>query len=158
MKHLILFISTCLLVYSVILSADILEDAEIYKTDTQRFIELSNNFDWLTSYEYEIIKTACAEYGVDIKIICAIIQTESGGNHKAFNRNRNHTADYGIMQINSVHGIKKDIESNINFGVKYFSKCMRKYKNIERSISAYNTGLNAKWINESYVNKVKGWL
>lgn len=160
MKHLILFIATCILVYSIVLTADPLETAVIYKTNVQQIIELTEKYDWIDSELYEIIRFNCQKYGTDINVVCAIIQIESAGNPKAFNKNRNGTHDVGLMQINSVHKVKNvlDININISYGCKYLSECMKKSDSLYQAISFYNTGYNAKWINYGYANKINRWL
>jgi len=161
MKYLIIFATICIIIYSAILSADPLENAVIYKTSAQQLIELTEKYDWIDSELYEIIRFNCQKYGVDIQVVCAIIQTESGGNERAFNYNSNGTKDRGLMQINSIHGHGTEIykpEINIEFGCKYLKKCVDKSDTMYQAVSMYNTGFNADWINYEYVNKINRWL
>jgi soluble lytic murein transglycosylase-like protein len=126
-------------------------------SDAMELTELIRHFDWLDSELYYIIKNESNKKNVDFYMVLCIVDIESNGNKNAFNRNRNLTADYGLMQINSSHSESvKDftVQQNIEFGVCYFSKCLNSSDSIFEAIGKYNAGINSKFINIQYVNKI----
>jgi soluble lytic murein transglycosylase-like protein len=91
---------------------------------------------------------AAERYGVDAKLLIAIAQTESGLNPRAVNRNRDGSADYGLMQINSEN--LKAIELtpievmepclNVHVGAWILSKFIHTHGATWRAVGAYNAG------------------
>ena len=101
-----------------------------------------------------LIEEAITEYGVkyevDADLIKAIIFCESDGKITAKNHNKNGTADYGLMQINSCNHewLKKelgitdfyDIKQNIHCGVFMIADLMSRHDNLHTVLMAYNMG------------------
>ena len=144
--------------FILLLSADCISFQHVNPfSDARELTALIRHFDWLDSELYYIIKNESNKKNVDFYMVLSIIDTESNGKKNAFNRNRNLTADYGLMQINSSHPEKvKDftVQQNVAFGVNYFSKCLDKSDSIFEAVGKYNAGINAKFINIQYVNKI----
>jgi hypothetical protein len=69
--------------------------------------------------EYKNLSDLIGKYtDWDTKIMTAVALAESGGNPKARHRNTNGTTDFGLLQVNSVHGFDSncllDPECNID--------------------------------------------
>ena len=113
----------------------------------------------------EIVERYSREYGVDNKLVLAIIKSESN-----FNPNvKSHKGAIGLMQlmentaieISQKIGIEEenikeklsDPETNIRIGTKYLSDLIEKYDNIELALTAYNAGTGnvEKWIEEKVI-------
>lgn len=62
-------------------------------------------------YYISVAKQYADMYRTDGKLLCAVIEAESGWNPKAINRNINGTTDYGICQINDYWWIGEDSRS-----------------------------------------------
>src|ERR1022692_2908337 len=58
------------------------------------------------SEQDELKDYVSAKFGKDAPIALAIMQAESHGNAEALHVNGNETADFGCMQINSIHLVK----------------------------------------------------
>lgn len=110
------------------------------------------------------VEEASKLYNIPKNLIYAIIKKESDFNPFAYNKNKDDTEDYGIMQVNFLHnkalmeefGIKDpselfDIKTNILLGTKILSDNYKKYKDWRLAIKAYN-GINAD--NWDYVKDV----
>ena len=90
------------------------------------------------------------QYGVDADLITAIIGTESGGEIKAFNINKNGTHDKGLMQINSCNhewlaeelGITDfyNPRQNIHCGAYMIAGLMDRHTDLHTILMAYNMG------------------
>lgn len=88
----------------------------------------------------------CAEYGVPLKIVLALIEKESNFQPNVISK----TNDYGLMQINIVNhkwlaaelGITNflDVKQNLKAGVYMLSKVMRNGETIEQTIMRYGLG------------------
>jgi hypothetical protein len=82
--------------------------------------------------------------GVDPEAISAIIDHESAWNPKAVNRaNRNGTADYGIMQVNSSHNPVdwENPDANIGQGTGIFTDALRRAGgDYKKAFAIYNGG------------------
>lgn len=81
----------------------------------------------------------------DLTIGVAISLAESGGNTDAINRaNSNGTVDYGLMQINSIHGIQNDKWSdpvvNTRYAFKIYSDAKARGLNGWQPWSTFNNG------------------
>jgi len=146
--------------FILLLSADCMSFQQVKQfSDVRELTALIRHFNWLDSELYYIIKNESNKKSVDFHLVLCIIDTESNGNKNAFNRNRNQTADFGLMQVNSSHSESvKDftVQQNIAFGIDYFSKCLDKSDSIFEAVGKYNAGINAKFININYVNKILG--
>ena len=102
---------------------------------------------------------------MDKNLIYAIIKAESNFNENAVS-NKGAT---GLMQLMPTTAIQlgktinvdcneenlKNIDININLGVKYISNLIEKYNNIEVALSAYNAGTGNvdNWIERGIIKK-----
>lgn len=132
-------------------------------TPSNSSLERLGNFD-------SIVKEASKTFGVDEKLIKAIILAESAGNPKALSK----ANAKGLMQlIDSTAedmGVENvwDPKQNIFGGTKYIAKMLKKYGgDLEKSLAAYNAGPHRvdKYNGippfketKSYIARVKGYL
>lgn len=116
-------------------------------------------------------KKAAQKHNIPVQWLYAISFTESSFNPDSSNRNRNGTRDYGLMQINSIwkkeakrlgyswHKIKTNPCTNIMFGSYILKSNIRRTKNMQKAIGAYNVGFSntakAKRLRKKYFEKVK---
>ncbi|MBU3197587.1 lytic transglycosylase domain-containing protein [Clostridium algidicarnis] len=90
----------------------------------------------------ESIKEASEKYGVDEKLIRAIIKQESNFDPKA----KSWAGAMGLMQLMPENvkeeGVKNpyDIKENIYAGTRHFKKYLNQFKTLEMALSAYNAG------------------
>ena len=114
---------------------------------------------------HECFSGAANAYHLPQNILVAIAQVESGFNPRAFHRNKDGSADIGLMQINSSHipflekhGIARsalwDSCSNIKIGAWVLATQMAKHGKTWRAVGAYNARSEEK--RKVYVHKV--WL
>lgn len=99
---------------------------------------------------------AASLHGVNVQVIQAIASVESNYRARAINRNRNGSADLGIMQINSSwlptlrrYGISRsdlfDPCINIHVGAWILSQNVRRFGATSwRAVGAYNAAADAK--------------
>ncbi len=116
-----------------------------YKIGT--FGDLSSNATLSTKEQFKEYATKVASrYGVDDKLVHAVIQQESGFNSKA----KSHVGAVGLMQlmpatakemgVSDVYNPKENIEG----GVKYLSKMLKEFNgNKILALADYNAGPNA---------------
>ncbi len=99
----------------------------------------------IQKYIYEISK----EKNIPHELILGVIKTESNFDPKAKNVNKNGSVDKGLMQINSIHekwckelGITNlyDPYQNIKFGSTLLANLYTKYKDVHKTLIAYNMG------------------
>lgn len=131
-----------------------------WKEDRIDFQVIHQNYEWLDKDIYFHILQNSNRYKIDMRFICSLIQTESGGqNIRSRRMNSNGTYDHGYMQINEVHlpanstiDILYDPMINIQIGANYLNKCLEKSNgNMSEAIRMYNQGLNGN------VNNYKNW-
>ncbi len=96
----------------------------------------------VTDYD-QLISQSSAQYGVDSKLIHAVIQTESGYKSDATSR----SGAKGLMQLMDATaaslGVKNsyDPQENINGGTKFLGFLLQKYEGNEQiALAAYNAG------------------
>ena len=96
--------------------------------------------------ELPAIEKAVEKYCILPELCKAVILTESQCNSKA----KSKTGDYGLMQVNKIHGRYLDIDSNIKTGAEilesYFLIMLKKYpfnlpEALKRGLQAYNRGV-----------------
>ena len=103
----------------------------------------------------DIIHEKSNKYNLDHKLVKSIITHES--KWKKFAKGKSN--DIGLMQvliINMTDTERKnpfDYENNIEAGTRYLRGCFDKHRELKKSVSCYNVGLNGKY-NSSYVNAV----
>ncbi len=92
-----------------------------------------------------LARKAAKRYKVDPSLVCAIINQESRWNQNA----RSHAGAIGLMQIMPTTGknacglSSKDLynpSKNINCGVKYFSRQLKRFRSVKLALCAYNAG------------------
>ena len=89
------------------------------------------------------VKKSAELYGVDEKLILAMIQTES-----RFSNVTSSGGAIGMMQImgstGRAYGLSKsdllDVEKNIKFGTEYISRHIATFGTVEKALVAYNAG------------------
>ncbi len=90
----------------------------------------------------EAINRTANKYGVDSKLIRAIIKQESDFNPYS----KSWAGAMGLMQLmpeNVIEdGVKNpyDIEENIDAGTRQFKRYLNKYNNVQMALAAYNAG------------------
>jgi hypothetical protein len=93
----------------------------------------------------ELARETALRYGVDVSLIFAMIQQESGWKTKVVS----HAGAIGIMQImpntgKGFCGLNKeqltDPRQNLDCGVRYFKKQLRRFGTVELALCAYNAG------------------
>lgn len=114
---------------------DLPEITEHYMFD----IPLSHS---LQNYLYEI----CADEGLPVSLILAMIETESGFNPEVISR----TNDYGLMQLNKINHewLNEQYRAadmlnpyqNVFCGVKIISSFVKRYDDYGKALMAYNMG------------------
>ncbi len=90
-----------------------------------------------------VIKKNAELYGVDEKLVMAMIQTES-----RFSNVTSSGGAIGMMQImgstGKAYGLSKsdllDVEKNIKFGTEYISRHIATFGTVEKALVAYNQG------------------
>jgi len=88
---------------------------------------------------------AANRHGIDYRLFHALIKHESAWNPKAIS----HKGARGLTQImprtgRSYCGLKRDSlfdpKLNLNCGASYFSKLLKRFKNVKLALAAYNSG------------------
>lgn len=110
----------------------------------------------------EYVEKYSKKYNVDEKLVYAVMKVESNFNVNA----ESGKGAVGLMQLmqttakdvvkqtdievgnSTIKEILLDSESNINIGTKYLSILLKKYKNVELAITAYNAGIGTvdNWV------------
>lgn len=97
-------------------------------------------------------KRAAEKNNVPLDILLAVSFTESSFRHSSRNKNHNGTADYGLMQINSIWAkeahkygyqwskIKKNACTNIMFGSLILKNNKKRLGSWASAVGAYNAG------------------
>lgn len=124
------------------------------------FTSLIGDFCWASSQQelapsipyIECFNQAAAEYGVELPLLIAIAEKESGFNPKALNtKNLNGSFDIGIMQINSYWIKGPYVKShfyepcfNIKFGAYVLSDSLARWGNNWKGVGKYNARTPSK--------------
>lgn len=110
----------------------------------------------------EYVEKYSKKYNVDENLVYAVMKVESNFNVNA----ESGKGAVGLMQLmqttakdvvkqtdievgnSTIKEILLDSESNINIGTKYLSILLKKYKNVELAITAYNAGIGTvdNWV------------
>lgn len=114
-------------------------------------LKRASSLDWarvplnLTDFAAEV-ERACANYGVDVALVRAVIHAESWFNSRAMS----HKGAQGLMQLmpatQSRYGVSNPFDSwqNISAGVRHLSGLLEMFRGDERlAAAAYNAGENA---------------
>lgn len=113
----------------------LVDTAEVFLFD----IPLSDS---LQRYIYEI----CADEGVPVTLVMAMVEHESGFNPEVVST----TEDYGLMQINAVNHEWLEVDyrcadmlnpyQNVFCGISIIGSYIEKYEDIDKALMAYNMG------------------
>ncbi|MBN1968061.1 MAG: transglycosylase SLT domain-containing protein [Candidatus Delongbacteria bacterium] len=123
-------------------SEDRISESVLSNGSLLRGFSISNPLKDTLKYE-NLIEKYADEYGVDSTLVKSVIYNESGGNYRAVSS----AGAKGLMQL--MDGTSEDMgvsnpfrpADNIQGGVKYLSKLLKKYNNdIELTLAAYNAG------------------
>lgn len=111
----------------------------------------ASSLDWarvplnLTDFAAEV-ERACAQYGVDVALVRAVIHAESWFNSRAMS----HKGAQGLMQLMPAtqqrYGVRNafDARENISAGVRHLKGLLESFRGNERlAAAAYNAGENA---------------
>ena len=110
----------------------------------------------------EYVEKYSKKYNVDENLVYAVMKVESNFNVNA----ESGKGAVGLMQLmqttakdvvkqtdievgnSTIKEVLLDSESNINIGTKYLSILLKKYKNVELAITAYNAGIGTvdNWV------------
>jgi len=89
-----------------------------------------------------IINQASSRFGVEPRLIRAIIKTESDFDHRAVS----HRGAKGLMQLMPKTADAMEVkdpydpEENIFGGTRYFSQLLARFKDVKKALAAYNAG------------------
>ncbi len=114
-----------------------------FSTIVISFLKEKNFYDKNKDYDkiLSLIYINAIKFKLDPYLVFSICFVESSLYEKKVGKNSNGTIDVGLMQINSVHNIPKEVlfnsESNIVVGCKILSEKIRKH-NIYKAIKYYN--------------------
>jgi soluble lytic murein transglycosylase-like protein len=106
-------------------------------------------------------KEAGNKYGIDPLLLWSIAKVESNFNPSAFNRNKNGSFDYGVMQINSwwYKKIGKNLWNdlgnpctNIKVGAWILTQCIQRYNYNWEAVGCYNAVSKSK--RKRYAKKI----
>ena len=70
----------------------------------------------------ELKETIRFIFGDNWRLAYAVMMAESGGNPQAVNHNNNGSVDYGIWQINTIHGLDVDCMIDVECSTKFAYK------------------------------------
>ena len=99
----------------------------------------------------ETIYDSCKLFDLDVKLVLAVIQTESSFNTTA----KSHVGALGLMQVMprtgwamseemELEGFEADklfdSKTNVMLGTYYLKKMLKRYQNLEHALLAYNAG------------------
>jgi len=120
---------------------------EICQKNEIRAVPISSNRHYLpTSTNLEVLANqAASRYGINHRLFHALIKHESAWDPYAISR----TGARGLTQImpgtgKAYCGLTRDVlfdaELNLNCGASYFSRLLRRFKNVKLALAAYNSG------------------
>ncbi|PLX68272.1 MAG: lytic transglycosylase domain-containing protein [Denitrovibrio sp.] len=122
-----------------------IKNRTISMTHLAKHIVLVAGLGLVTASEEEInalVNNASEKYDTDPKLIHIMIEVESKGRQFAISR----TGAMGLMQVmpSTFYYISSGdpflAEDNIEAGVKYFSRQLKKFGSVELALAAYNAG------------------
>jgi hypothetical protein len=108
----------------------------------------------------QLARDSARHYEVDVGLVFAIIQQESGWQHDVVS----HAGARGVMQIMPATGrsacdlTKEELfeaEKNIDCGVRYFSKQLMRFRSEQLALCAYNAGPNRAKKGLKRCNRIK---
>lgn len=95
----------------------------------------------------ECIITECEKYGINPKIIIAMIEKESGFDRYAIGDDGR---SFGLMQVQPKNHLQRMIDldctdlfdpiKNVKVGINYLAECYNRYGSIDKALVAYNSG------------------
>ncbi len=123
---------------------------------------------WKTKYD-DLVSRACERYGVDKRLVHAVIRAESNYNPRCVS----HAGAMGLMQLMPEnckdYGVSDpfDPAQNIDGGVRHLKDMLDGQDTLALGLAAYNAGPGAVRRyggippyreTQNYVNKITGWL
>lgn len=113
-----------------------------YNSKTNRVTDTLSSKDEMTKI-YETVSKYSKKYGVDEKLVLAVIKAESNFDVNAVSE----AGATGLMQVMpsnfSAYGVTdgKDIEQNVQAGVRILKDCLNRFNgNVQMALMAYNAG------------------
>ncbi len=115
-----------------------------YQTDIKKILFINKATKFLITKSIQNKETiliyiyqAAEQFHLCPDIVLSIAYVESKLNPYAYNKNKDGSIDYGIMQINNKHHRRiVDIKENIIYGTEYLYKCIKQHG--FRGIYKYN--------------------
>lgn len=111
----------------------------------------------------DMIGAAAGRFGVDPRLVMAVILVESGGNPLATSP----VGAGGLMQVmpSTFTGMGYDLrliydpKTNIEAGTRYLAECLAAFKDeVYWAAAAYNAGIaNARWLRDAF-GRVPAWF
>lgn len=102
---------------------------------------------------------AGAQHGINPQLLESIARVESGLNPKAVNINRNGTADFGLMQINStwMNALQLDREAllsdpcyNVMTGARILGTCIDRWGYTWEAVGCYNATARSRQVHYAW--------
>lgn len=97
-------------------------------------------------YSPKLVSKVATKYGLEPKMLIALVELESSGNQYAYNKK---TKDYGLLQVNQIHlgkgenplCLMRDARLNLERGTKILVYMQKRYASRERDwMCRYNLG------------------
>lgn len=113
--------------------------------------EVANIADYYNQ-DFELVRAVrdiSSNFGMDFKLMCALIQIESSWNKKALSK----ANAYGLCQIREIANTeiggsfnRYDTYENIVIGVMFLDKLIKQYGNVYDALRHYNAGTKEEYI------------